>query len=163
MKRPAALVLLLAAIICLSGCLTSKSDGSPTFYYLHKEPTYTESIIGSEPRLSVEADSDLGYLLALYLSGPISNDLYSPFPKGAAIDSLDRNGETLEITMNSVFGKMTGITLTKACACLALTVFENSEVQVVFIHAVDPESGSAKDIQLTRDSFLLYDDLTPDP
>ena len=111
------------------GCSQPDTGSTPTFYYLHTKPEYGSeaSVIGSESRYNAGENSQLRYLLALYFSGPINDSLRSPFPKGSAILDLWEEDLSLHLTMNGAFAKLSGMDMTRACACIALTVFDNSD------------------------------------
>lgn len=155
-------LIVLSLLLCFPGC-QSPQDNGPAFYYLNAESGYgsSGSIIGSENRSSADVDGNLRYMLALYLNGPIDDGLRSPFPNGTAIVSLESSGDTLYLTMSSPFAKLSGTELTKACACIALTVFGNTDAQSVVIHAKDAESGTTRTMELSRDSLVLQDSLSP--
>ena len=95
--------------------------------------------------------------MALYLNGPTDNRLYSPFPKDLEIQSIQRDGSTLTITVNDSLAKLKGMKLTKACACLALTCLDLTDAETVSIQAATELLNNQKSIDLTRDSLVLLD------
>lgn len=162
MRRIMSMILCLAALLTLAGCETRKVDleGVPTFYYLRGEITYgsQNSVIDSEQLLTAGGSSDLDYLLALYFAGPTDDRLRSPYPIGTEVLNFERSGTDFLLTMNSAFAKLEGIALTKACACLAITVFGIVDVESVTIQAEDDRGDVTQTIQLNRDSLVLQDD-----
>lgn len=160
------LILVAAVLISvLAGCSESPASDAPTFYYLLAQPEFGSdgSIIGSESRPSAEGNNQLRYLLALYLSGPIDESLRSPVPNSTAIMDLHFEGISLHLTMNGAFSTLSSVDITKACACIALTVFDCSNAQSIVIHYTETASGVTKALEFSRDSLLLHDSLMPDP
>ena len=160
--------LILAVMVLFSllqGCSQPAADNAPTFYYLNAEPEYGSdgSIIGSESRHNAEDNTQLRYLLALYFSGPIDSTLRSPFPKGSAILNLWTEETCLHLTMNGAFSNLSGVEMTKACACIALTVFDNSDAQSVEVHFTEAATGISRKLVFSRDSMVLHDEIMPEP
>lgn len=160
--------LILAAAVLISllpGCSGTPAADVPTFYYLLEQPQYGSdgSIIGSESRLNADDNTQLRYLLALYLSGPIDQRLRSPFPKGTAFLDLRFEGDCLHLTMNGAFSILNSIDITKACACIALTMFDCCDAQNLVIYYTETASGLSKSLEFSRDSLMLQDTLAPNP
>lgn len=152
----------LALLLCFAGCGQPQDNDGPAFYYLLQEPSYDNgSIIAPEQRSSLDQGSSLEYLLAHYLNGPESDHLSSPFPKGTAIDDMTWDGNILQLSMNGVFSALSGIDLTKASACLAMTVFSGTDAELVRLTYTDSLTGTNKCMELSRDSLVLQDTLTP--
>ena len=86
MKRIVALVLILG--LFLSGCsLVSTENHQPVlFYYQTAQFRLGEAngTIRAEERDGTGHITDMDYLLRLYLTGPLSEDLLSPFPSAPA-------------------------------------------------------------------------------
>ncbi len=164
MKYVRLFLVILFLFSLLQGC-SQPADDPPTFYYLHAEPQYgiSGSIIGSESRRNADTDMQLRYLLALYLSGPIDSSLRTPFPKGSAILVHHMDEQWLHLTMNGAFYKLEGVDIIKACACISLTVFENSDIQGISIHFTEAGSGIPRKVEFSRDSLMLHDAVLPDP
>ena len=151
-------LILVAAVLLsvLAGCSESPASDAPTFYYLLAQPEFGSdgSIIGSESRPSAEGNNQLRYLLALYLSGPIDQRLRSPFPKGTAFLDLRFEGDCLHLTMNGAFSILNSIDITKACACIALTMFDCCDAQNLVIYYTETASGLSKSLEFSRDFFV---------
>lgn len=161
MKRMAAILLLILLLLSVCGCKRSPDTAQfqVSFYYLRSVLTYgqADSVIAPEVLDGIDRESSLNYLMALYLNGPTDNRLYSPFPKDLEIQSIQRDGSTLTITVNDSLAKLKGMKLTKACACLALTCLDLTDAETVSIQAATELLNNQKSIDLTRDSLVLLD------
>lgn len=161
MRKFIALSLCLLVVLSFAGCKTRKIEleDVPTFYYLRNEMTYgaADSVIAPQQLRTAEAGSDLEYLLALYFAGPTDGLLRSPYPDGTAVLDLERSGTVLTLTMNGAFARLNGLEFTKACACLAMTVFGITDAEEIIIQTEDAAQNAAKAIQFNRDSLVLED------
>lgn len=165
MKRICPVILSFLLLFFLCGC--KKQAATPqsqvTFYYLRSEITYGEadSVIAPEGQDNIDRNSSLNYLLALYLNGPANGHLYSPFPTDLEIQSIQRSGKTLTVTVSDSLAKLKGLKLTKACACLALTCLDLTDAETITIQAATELLNNQKSIDLTRDSLVLLDTTEP--
>ena len=151
MKRIFSLILCLLLVFCLAGC---QKKESVQFYYLRSEVQYglADGVIASESReISLEGTS-LEYLLKLYLEGPVSQELRSPFPAGTALVSLSRNDTQLTVTLSEVFSRLENVNYTVACACVASTGFSLTDAESVTILSGDTV------ITLTRNNVSFWDE-----
>lgn len=161
MKRLIALIL--AAALCLTGCaLAAQDDDTVTFYYLRRELTYgaADSVLVPERRSVAGAGNDLSYLTHLYLSGALDDNLRLPLPAGTRLTGVELDGHTCRLFFSPEFATMEGMELTLACACISATFFSLTPAQTIVLEAPAPEGGNPVSLTLTRDSFLLYDDIT---
>ena len=156
MKRFLSLLVVLAMALTLTAC--TESDAL-TFYYVRDESAYqfgsSEGVIAGEYREAAGHVHDLRYLLILYLHGPVSENLRSPFPNGTSLVDLEQTTEGLTIHLSSIASAMKGTDLTLACASIARTCFEITDVQSVTIIATG--FGEVM-MTMNRDSLLLVDD-----
>ena len=160
MKKLLALLLILSMVLGLAACA---SRSAVTYYYVRTSGDYqygvTDGVIVGESREAAGHVDDLRYLLILYFHGPVSDHLRSPFPSGTTLDEVTREGDALHISLSSIVSVMDGTDLTLACACLARTCFDLTDVQSVTIFS---EGLGAVSMTLTRDSLLLVDDSAED-
>ena len=158
MKRFAAIVLTLALLLSLSGCV---QDSTVTYYYVRDPMAYqyeygtADGVMVGEKRDAGGHASDLRYLLILYFHGPVTDYLESPFPSGTGLEEVVREGDALRIRLSGIVATMEGTDLTLACACLARTCFAITDVQSVTITS---ESLRTMSVTMERDSLLLVDD-----
>lgn len=154
--------LFISALLIVSLCACSHSNEKiqkPVKFYYCTNPEAYQS--GSDVFLP-EIREATGYsdnisLLNLYLSGPVSDDLISPFPAGVTVESFTIKDITAKICLNSQFAKLSGLDLTLACAGLSLTIFELTDVQQVEFCVSNALLDGRETILLSRDDFLFND------
>lgn len=152
MKKYFAL-LLTFLLLPMTGC-AQKADMQ--FYYPCTEIQYgnTDGVISNEARTAPGHEEDLIYLMKLYLEGPLSQNLYSPFPKGTLLQSLTQEDSSIHIKLSGQLDTMSGLDYTIACACIASTCFDLTDAQAVTVSTDQPDGP---EMTLNRDSVALYD------
>lgn len=168
MKRICALALVLCLLLSLSACFaTEDQPKAPVcFYYLRSEPTYWESdsVIASEEREAYGHTGDLNYLLLLYLRGPASVELSSPFPSGTRLAEWQQAGDTLTIILDGFpLTEQSSLQTTIACACLAKTCFSLADITSVRVNTVEGRAAGEADIIVDADALLLWDECATAP
>ena len=157
------LALLLAALLLLSAC-TIIRDNVPqnryVFYYLTDggSDNLNESKIDSEIRY-IEANSPLT-VLEVYLQGPESGALTSPFPPMTKILSYAKTDNVAKLRMSAGFFELTGADKTLAEACLTMTAAELSGASEIQLVGVEGEV-SYRDTEmylLKEESDVVSDD-----
>lgn len=156
MKKWISLLLVILLVFGLWGC---RKEETIPFYYPRAEIQYgiDNGVIAAEDRNIEGSDQSLEFLLKLYLEGPISQDLRSPFPKGTALENLDRDGDTIIITLSEPFGMLENLEYIIACASVASTCFDLTDSDTVTIIAGQSE------MTLTRDNLVLTDHAASTP
>ena len=150
----------LLVLVLLTVLLVPKEsrEGIVTFYYARSEFVYgaPDGVIGSEERQVGGHETDLYYLLGLYLEGPLSEGLKSPLPDRNHVRILDINqiGDALHIKLSDLSATMTDSEFTLACACLTRTCLGLHNVQAVRI-----ESGS-RIVRMNPANLKFYDEST---
>ena len=165
MKHWISLLLGLAFLLSAFGCTqTSPAPKLPvTFYYPAVETVYD----GKAPVIHPEIRDGSGYednmegLLNIYLKGPSSENLRSPFPRGVTVSRLTVTTAMVTLELNSEFARLSGIDLTMACVCIASTLFDLAPLERVQILAADSMLDGQTSITLDRNDILLLD--TPQP
>lgn len=161
MKRWTAALLAFAILCALPGC-TRKAPApkSPvSFYYPAVEVIYDGKthVIQAETREGAGYEEDIAGLLNLYLRGPISETLRSPFPGRVTVSHFSTTANTAILELSSEFSQLVGIDLTLACACIANTLFDLTQLQRVQIFATDAMLDSQASITLERDDLYFTD------
>ena len=156
MKR----LLILCCIGCLllCGCqLESREDREPVlFYYRQAEFVLGEDngSIAAEERDGTGHITDMNYLLRLYLTGPLSEDLVCPFPSDVQLSSIRTGQGKVTVTLTGSPEHLPEAQKTLACACLTLTcldITDANEVTVLY---------RERSLTMTRDSLTLIDEST---
>lgn len=157
MKKGICLICALLLLLCLVGC---KSRDTVSFYYPRTQVQYgtPDGILAAEERELPVGQYDLEYLLKLYLEGPVSQELYAPFPKGTALLSVSVQDGTATVLLSEPFEAQENLEHMIACAAIASTCFSLTEADRVSIQAGDFS------IILSRDTLVLTEQAgTVDP
>jgi len=146
-------ICLLLSLLLLAGTCGCSQTDDIRFYYPRSEVQYgiPDGVIASETRDMSRDDFDLTYLLKLYLEGPISQELYSPFPRGTALESLSYAGGQLFVVLNESFATLENLDYLIACACIASTCFDLTDAETVTVKTMHTS------ITLTPESLVLED------
>lgn len=151
--------LLMFALLFSAGCSRrqSKPEGTP-FYYCVAEPAYGNgsTSISREYRSDVPEDS-LMAAFELYLAGPESAEMISPFPEGMKILSAVQEGDTVLLTVSMELTALTGLDLTMACGCLTMTSLALTDAKQVQISPIYGLLDGQRTITMNEDTLLLLD------
>ena len=155
MKRSFLFCLFLAACIgILAGC-SSHSLEPVSFYYCRKSDAYQyfqeDGVIAAEDRDLTGHTSDLRYLTALYLAGPLEEGLVCPFPRNTRILEANAENTAIQIELSDFGNSMTDSEFSLAAACLSKTYMEHFGTDKVTI-----KSG-ARTITMSEKNIILFD------
>ena len=159
MKAILACILILCLIIgtlCFKGHLQQSKERA--FYYCNMAMDYS----GDNPSVLAEnradaPDGSLQEILELYLSGPLSQNLRSPFPAHLKLIGVSQTGETIYLTFSRELATLTGLDLTMACCCITLTTLALTDAQQVEIRTVTDLLDGQRSITMRKDTLLLLD------
>lgn len=161
MKRFVCLILA-ATLLCLCGCHYSEHGDilEPVdFFYPRVSDGFlygaSDGVLAGEIREASGRLNDLNYLLTMYLRGPQSDGLRSPFPDGCKLQSVSWEGTILWITLSPEFATLENMELTLACASLAKTCFSVSSATAVRLMA-ESETQSVN-LTISPDELWLAD------
>lgn len=156
MKRMICVLLILCALIPLSGC--GSENETARFHYRRVRFEYgtaaQDSVIASENRNITGHRNEISYLISLYLAGPLDESLSSPFPQDIRLYRAYQTDSTLFIELSDVGEDFGSAQFSLACACLSLTCMELTDAEEVNI------LSGERSVTLQRDSLILYDDIT---
>lgn len=126
-------------IVCalLTACEMAHKSAAINFYYRAEQFSFEpeDSAVIAESRKEILDHLAYNKIIEKYLEGPMSTDLYDPFPDGTTLVSITVDQQTASIVLSNAFAQLTGIDLTVACACLSLTVGELTRCPKVQISA----------------------------
>ena len=148
--------LFLCILLLLSGCgFTPEEQGNTVFYYCRTEYSYdgAQAVIVPERREISENASDLKNLLALYLVGPLSEGLTTPFLGTKLISANEENGHLL-IKLTNPNTPIGDAQFSLACACVSMTFLELTDLTQVTVVCGD------RTATMSQDNLLLYDSIT---
>lgn len=152
MKKTFCIFLILC--VFLSGCsyLGNHIKAPVHFYYLCSR--YQEDlccVINSEEREASGHYGDLNYLLALYLMGPIDDELQSPLPGDVQILSIQKNGDALRLELPDLDSVLTDADFSVASACLTMTCLDITDVSSVTV------LSGTRSVMMSKNSISLSD------
>lgn len=160
MKRLISCLLLLALLLTACRASQEKMQQPVKFYYGAADAR--SGAYGTEEGALFWEVRDLGpvplhagQILDLYLQGPESSDLRSPFPKGTAVETVLLQDGTLTVELSEELQLLSGVERTLAAACLVRTMTQFSDIDSVVLYS---GSRAFLDGTLTMDDFLLLDD-----
>ena len=159
MKKWICCLLTALFVVSFSGCQKeAPAQEGPAFYYCATDVSFSMGSKTILPECRSDAQSGtLESLLSLYLDGPTSEQLRSPFPNGLRVTDAYAENETLYIQLNDTFADLTGLELTMACSCLCLTGLAISDANTVVISAENSLLDGQKSITMNVDTLLLLD------
>lgn len=161
MKQLFCFLLALIILLPLFGCSvnTTQNFTAPfAFYYCTKSLSYDtpSGVVAYEMREGSGYENDPAALLELYLQGPVSTQLTSPFPTNVKITHYLATEDRVQIVLSKEFSSLQGIDLTLAATCLAQTIFEMIDTDTVHI-AFETESKKRQSIIITAGNYLFSD------
>lgn len=158
MKRCSAFLLMVLMLILLIGCKKTTGTATANFYYRTATAQYhaQSSVMQAETRKVETNLSDLEGILQLYLEGPVSRKLESPFPAGTALKAVQSSKDTTAIVLSDEIGLLSGVELMIACGCLAATVTEISQSETIQIRAETVPLNNQEFIEFTSQSLLSF-------
>lgn len=162
MKRIASLILAIIILVTLFGCGkdTPEYEVPAEFYYIQREITYNSSsgVICPELADIAQYQTDLVKLLNTYLSGPVSQELVSPFPSNTRLIACDVIRKEAHLTLTKEFLQLTGVRLSTACSCMALTVAGISPIEKVHFRVEDSLIDGREFLTVTVADIIMLDD-----
>ena len=110
-----------------------------------------------------EHEPTAGELLTALLAGPVSEDLYTPFPRGVEVRSItvDESG-TARVDLSEQYGGLAGFDLTLADYCITLTLCQLPRVETVRI-LVEGEVIPYRNRQRLQPGDALLTDISEEP
>ena len=158
MKRILCFLLSASLMIALSGCIAyaqPRYEDPVRFFYRSADVAYQDpaGVIQAETRDAAQNRRNSEQLLRMYLEGPESQELRSPFPAGTKLVQFDLNGESAQIMLSFSGTEPKGIDLSIAFACLTKTCLEIAPVKSVTITL----ENSTVSVTMDADSIILHD------
>ena len=138
------MILLLCVLVLLgAGCMARKSQDAPRVYELYFRVADLENAAGGDAiaaefsgiSLDAEMESEtlVETLMKALLAGPSGEKLASPFPGNAKLQSVRISAGRAIVDMSTAYGTMSGVELSMADYCIALTLTQIPEVRSVTI------------------------------
>ena len=169
--RKRILSLLCALLLLLTGCVRGGEEESGAYEVYFAAPlpdSGTDSPVQGPAvqwetrRLPQDADV-LSALVECLLSGPVSDGLHSPFPDGVyQVSAPTLTDGVCEVDLSERYGGLSGVDLTIADYCIALTLCQVKGVEAVSI-LVEGEPISYRDHQFLRESDAVLSSAEDEP
>ena len=154
MKRILCLILIFSVLVPVWGCSAPSFD-PVMFYYCRNPEQYqyfkTDGVIASEGRDLSGHSGDLQYLVALYLAGPLTENLTSPFPRKTRVLTVDKDSKSVQIELTDLTSTMTDSEFSLAATCLAKTCIPFAGVKEATVRS------GARTITINAKNVILYD------
>ena len=159
MKKTIAAILALVCVLSVSGCNQQDNEyiAPSNFYYL-SPPQKTGKMIDSEIREGAGFAENPKKIMNEYLSGPLDSRLRIPGAGKLCATSVFRNGKRMVIYMCDSFADLSSIEVSAAASCIALTIFDLSNVSEVSIYVKNSLLNGQKFILITKDGLELADE-----
>lgn len=162
MKKTVLLIFAALFGILLLGCGKDSTEfvEPANFYYLQHEISYNSSsgVICPEVVDVAEYGADPMKILNAYLIGPKSQDLISPIPTGVRIQSCSIQGQEALLTLSREFSVLSGVKLSSACSCIALTLGEFADIETVHFQIDEELLDGKEQITIVISDIILLDD-----
>ena len=158
MGKRGAVLLLCAALLAAGGC-TSREKGGGTgqtylIYYSALSNQTSESAVAGERRTLSGGQEAVTALMDL-LPQPQSAGLTSPFPSGLQLLEWQLEEGRLHLDLSDHYYSLSGVDLTLADACLALTFCQLEDVDSVYVTVEGHELPYRTTQQLSMENILL--------
>ena len=125
MSKRSDVLLLCAALLAAGGCAHRESGSGKgqeyLIYYSALSNRESESAVAGEHRALSAGQETVPALMSLLLSQPESAGLTSPFPSGLRLLDWQLEEGRLHLDLSDHYYSFSGVDLTLADACLALT------------------------------------------
>lgn len=136
MKKLFALIL---ALLLLTSCGTTdvreepEESGYGLWFAVRRGSERGDSFSVAQESRAWGREPTAQQLMDALLSGPISHELYSPFPGGVAVRGItfDESKSTLQVDMTEPYGGLVGYDLTLADSCITMTLCQLPGVDTV--------------------------------
>ncbi len=166
MKQILILLLCFALLLSLTACQPDEPviQRPVTFYYraVPSEHGIADTVIAPVTAEGAGYEDDLLGLLNKFLKGTTESGLYTTFPTGTQILTMNLTADTAELLLNIRILRLSGADLTIACGCIAKTTMALTGVTTVRMRTVSSTLNGADELVMTADSLILEDLYTPE-
>jgi len=137
-KRKILFPVCLLTFLLLSACAGEKKDPDGWLLYYTTDSTASYGSALATQEWPGEEEPELEELLETLLAGPAREGLTNPFPRGVAVQSLERVEDSglVRLVLSEPYSGLTDISRTLADACIVMTVCQLPGVESVEISSV---------------------------
>ena len=165
MKRFVTIFLVLILITATTACTNMQKQGRAVqFYYPTEKVKHgtEQGVIASETRYFNEEEALLN-IISMYIQGPVSEDLRSPFPADLTVKELIRSSASIKMILSDHIAEQSGINLTLTCACIQKTLNGITGVDAVQIAAENEKINNQDMLILNSNNIFLIDSVISNP
>ena len=160
MKRLTALILCVL-LIALCACGNQKSDlvQPGNFYYCSEEISYNSlgGVIQAEVREMKNFHNNAEAMLDAYLLGPHGSEYVTPVPAHTELISLKITDGDAYLMLSDEFAQISGMQLSTACACIAMTLSEYADVDTLHFSVETKQLDNKDEVILCVSDIVLLD------
>lgn len=166
MKKALTLILLTTLLLSLCACAHEQSPQELVqpfdFYYRTAQTDFTSLTgpIGVETRDLGETALTDEALITLYLQGPESEELLSPFPPNVRLVDVRTGSALISVKLSAEYANLQGVDASIADACITRTLLGLGSVRRVRIASVDESGAELRSVTLDNSDILLADHQT---
>lgn len=173
MRRRVALLVLSLLFMMGSGCGVPEENVGYQLYFLANTASGHGAALDTEPYVGIggwqgqgtqeQEEPTPGELLQALFSGPKTESLSSPFPKGVTVQWWEWDEETdgnLRVGLSEQYGGLTDISLTLADYCIVLTLSQLEGVESVEISSEGHMANYRSHQMLRPDEAVLTEPQT---
>lgn len=118
-RRLSFLIALVLLFTALTGCAGgSNTSAGPSLWFVRSDGAGNTAL----EREHYTGPTEVGALTEALLAGPASDGLSSPIPKGTVLNAWKLTGSILQLDLSREYAALTGMELTLANYCIALTL-----------------------------------------
>lgn len=157
------LCLCLAMLLMLSGCMSqtpAQTEDGVLFYYRNtdKKAYFSETgIMAAENRSIRWEQQSIAGLMEVYLQGPVSAELSSPFPKDLRLLETRILPGEITLIFDDSLASLSAVGLRVAAGCIARTLWEYGGYETVILQAESQLLDGDEQLVLHPAEFVLSD------
>ena len=158
--KKALIPILIAVCVLAAGCAEKSvssppADGVSVYRVLSADSRTNGELLKPEQLLLTAGQAPVLQAAAALSAAPKSVTLKSPFPEGVSILDAKLTGNTVTVSFNDAYLKVTGIDKTILDACVTLTMCSLENVDFVSISVGGKTIGQS----LNAEDFLLFNNI----
>lgn len=151
-------------LLMLSGCASTPSapgEEGVKFYYRNPDEDaayFSETgIMAAEERSIQWEQQSISGLMEVYLQGPVSAELDSPFPEGLQLLESEIQSDQITLIFDDSLATLSAIGLRIAAGCIARTLWEYGGYETVIFKTQSQLLDGEESLVMHPAKLVLYD------
>ena len=157
MKRTVSVLIIIALLLTGGGCRRKHDDFEQPVSLYYTLLNSEDSVFAAETREAKPYENDMLALTNCYFAGPVNESYVNVFPSGLCAISLVIEGDRVILTVSDELSTLSGLELSVACTCIAMTLFEITGTEMIEIVAENELLDSKKSVIISMDDLYLQD------